>query len=183
MAGSFKAIVPSHVEFRRSKVVLDYGESECLVGWTVVDQEATVPNGKRNIGVILVTEATVPSKDIRDGIGISFNPRFRAVGRDSIYGVIRVCTTLPWSLFRATSTPTPPPKHDAALLYSVPRRYVLHAHLNGLHIGKGRNGIPGIVRGFGYGYTFLRPHFATSSSAPSVGGRGESRKRSTWRNV
>ena len=40
---------------------------------------------------------SVTSKDIRDGIGISFNPRFHAVGRDSIYGVIRIYAETPRS--------------------------------------------------------------------------------------
>lgn len=63
--------------------------------------------------VILVIR-TPPSlgKDIRDGVGISFNPRFRAVGRDSIYGVIRVLrdsSLFPSILFRTTSVQTRPP--------------------------------------------------------------------------
>lgn len=155
---------------------------------SAVDQEAAIRNGKRNIGVILVTEATVPAKDIRDGIGISFNPRFRAVGRDSIYGVIRVCTTIPLLSSRGVS-----PLSRSAHQRGEPNMtqpfcilslyYVFHAHPNGLPIGKGRNGIPGIVRGFGYGYTFLHPQFATSSSSSSSVRRGgEFRKRSPSRN-
>lgn len=80
--------------------------------------------GKRYIDVVLVAEATATAnrKDIRDGIGISFNPSFRAVGRDSIYGVIRVCTTLlfPCSLFCA-NTPVNPDITQALLCSSAIR--------------------------------------------------------------
>jgi len=69
-------------------------------------------DAKRYIDAVLVAEATAATnrKDIRDGIGISFNPSFRAVGRDSIYGVIRVCTTplFPCSRFCANT----PSKHN-----------------------------------------------------------------------
>lgn len=81
-------------------------------------------DGKRYIDVVLVAEATASAnrKDIRDGIGISFNPSFRAVGRDSIYGVIRVCTTLlfPCSLFCA-NTPVNPDITQALLCPSAIR--------------------------------------------------------------
>ena len=81
-------------------------------------------DAKRCIDAILVAEATAATnrKDIRDGIGISFNPSFRAVGRDSIYGVIRVCTTplFPCSRFCA-NTPVNP-NITQALLYPFATR-------------------------------------------------------------